>query len=197
MARDATLERYLAIIWRMENYFKGFTVEYVKGIIHLEGDELAKAVVRKIMLPLDVFFQTIEDPFIKIVELEPRMINIIQGEDWRAPIMAYLHHHYEPDNNTELLRMLQRANNYLIIRDELYKTSVIGPLPCCLSTNEGKELLAETHSGACGGHMGTRALAAKVFRQDFYWPSIIDDVSKLITTCQACQKFSPNSKAPS
>jgi hypothetical protein len=32
MARDATLERYLAIVQRMENYFKGFTVEYVKRI---------------------------------------------------------------------------------------------------------------------------------------------------------------------
>jgi hypothetical protein len=30
MARDATLEKYLATVWRMENYFKGFTVEYVK-----------------------------------------------------------------------------------------------------------------------------------------------------------------------
>jgi hypothetical protein len=37
------------------------------------------------------------------------MINIIQGEDWRAPIMAYLCHHYEPDIKTELIRMQQRV----------------------------------------------------------------------------------------
>jgi hypothetical protein len=30
MARDATLEKYLAIIRRMENYLKGFIVEYVE-----------------------------------------------------------------------------------------------------------------------------------------------------------------------
>jgi hypothetical protein len=30
MARDATLERYLVIVKRMENYFKGFTVEYIE-----------------------------------------------------------------------------------------------------------------------------------------------------------------------
>jgi hypothetical protein len=82
-----------------------------------------------------------------------------------------------------------------VIRDELYKTSVTGPLLYCLSRDEGKQLLVETHSGVCGGHIGSRALAAKLFRQDFYWPSIIDDASKLVTTCQACQKFSPNSKA--
>jgi hypothetical protein len=43
MARDATLERYLAIVWRMENYFKGFIVEYIKRAKNIEADELANA----------------------------------------------------------------------------------------------------------------------------------------------------------
>jgi hypothetical protein len=149
------------------------------------------------VLPLDVFIQVIEDPSVKIVEPEPKMVNIIEREDWRAPIMVYLHHHNEPDNNTELIRMQQRAKANQVIIDELYKTSVIGPLLCCLSKDEGSKLLVQTHSGICGVHIGARALAAKVLRQGFYWPLIIDDTSKHVTTCQACQKFSPNSKAPS
>jgi hypothetical protein len=111
--------------------------------------------------------------------------------------MAYLRHHYKPNNTTELTRMQQRAKAYQIIREELYKTSVIGPLLRCLSTDEGKELLAQIPVGVCEGHIGARALVAKVFRQVFYWPSIIDDVAKLVKTCQACQKFSPNIQAPS
>jgi hypothetical protein len=50
--------------------------------------------------------------------------------------------------------------------------------------------------GDCGGHIGSRALAAKVFRQGFYWPSTIDDATQLVTTCEAYQKFSSKSKAP-
>jgi hypothetical protein len=73
-------------------------------------------------------------------------------------------------------------------------TSVTWPLLRCLSKDEGIELLAQTHSGICGGHIGSRALVAKVLKQGFYWPSIIDDASKFLTTCQACQKFLPNSK---
>jgi hypothetical protein len=65
MERDATIERYLAIVPMMENYFKGFTVEYVKRTKYIEADELAKAATSKTMLPLDVFFQTIENPSIK------------------------------------------------------------------------------------------------------------------------------------
>jgi hypothetical protein len=55
--------------------------------------------------------------------------------------LAYLCHHYEPDNSTELTRMQERAKAYQIIRDELYKTSVTGPLLHCLSRDEGKEQL--------------------------------------------------------
>jgi hypothetical protein len=82
MARDETLERYLAYIRRMENHFKGFTVEHIKRTKNTEANELAKATARKAMLQLDVFFQIIEDPSVKIVEPEPRVVNIIQGKDW-------------------------------------------------------------------------------------------------------------------
>jgi hypothetical protein len=96
------------------------------------------------------------------------MVNIIEGEDRRAPIMTYLRNHYELDNNTELVRMQQRSKAYQVIGDELYKTSLTWSLLCCLSRNEGKELLAQTHLGICRGHIGSRALAVKVFRQGFY-----------------------------
>jgi hypothetical protein len=56
---------------------------------------------------VDVFFQVIEDASIKTVLLEPRLINIIEGEDWRAPIIAYLHHYYKLDSANEQIRMQQ------------------------------------------------------------------------------------------
>jgi ribonuclease HI len=45
MARDATLERYLATVRRMENYFNGFTIEYIERAKNIEADELAKAAI--------------------------------------------------------------------------------------------------------------------------------------------------------
>jgi ribonuclease HI len=81
MIRDATLEKYLAVVRMMENYFKGFTVEYIQRTKNTEADELAKATIKKAVLPPDVFFQVIEDPFVKTVKPEPRMVNIIERED--------------------------------------------------------------------------------------------------------------------
>jgi hypothetical protein len=110
--------------------------------------------------------------------------------------MAYLHHYYDPDSKYDQIRMQQRAKDYQIVGNELYKTSISGPLLRCLSKVEGRETLREVHVGICGGHIGTCALAAKVLRQGFYWPAMIDDATKLVSTCEACQKFSHHSKAP-
>jgi hypothetical protein len=110
--RVPTLERYLALVRRMENHFNGFTMEYIERRKNSEADELVKAVAPNTPLPADVLFQVIPDALIKIVETEPRVINLIEGKDWRTPIMAYLHHYYEPDNATEHTRMQLRAKAY-------------------------------------------------------------------------------------
>jgi hypothetical protein len=55
--------------------------EYIERTKNTEADELVKAITKKVVLPPDVFFQVIEDPSIKTIETEPRMVNIIQGED--------------------------------------------------------------------------------------------------------------------
>jgi hypothetical protein len=82
MAREATVEKYLVVIQRMENDFKVFTVEYIERTKNTEANELTKVAAKKAVLPPDVFFQVIEDPFVKTVEPEPKMVNIIQGEHW-------------------------------------------------------------------------------------------------------------------
>jgi ribonuclease HI len=196
ITRDEALERYLASIRRMEWFFKGFTVQYIERTMNLEAGKLVKAAAKKTVIPPDVFYQVIEDPSVETIEPEPRMINVVQGEDWRALIMAYLSNHYKPDSNVELIKMQQGAKTYQVIGEEFYKTSITGPLLFCLSKDEGKDLLTQIHVGACGGHIGARALAAKVLKQGFYWPSIIGNTAMLLKTCQACQKCSSNSQAP-
>jgi hypothetical protein len=92
------------------------------------------------------------------------VLNIIQGEDCRAPIMAYLRHYYKLDSTVEQTRMQQRPQSYQIVDNDLYMISVSGPLLHCLSKKEGHQILSEVHTGVCGGHIGARALTAKVLR---------------------------------
>jgi hypothetical protein len=111
--------------------------------------------------------------------------------------MAYLCQYYELENNIDLVIMQQREKAYQIMNNDMYKTSVMGPLLRYLSKAEGRKLFLEIHAGSYGCPMRARALAAKVLRQGIYWPLVIDDISKIVTTCEACQKFSHQSKAPS
>jgi hypothetical protein len=115
-------------------------------------------------MPANVFFQILEDASVKIVLPEPRLINIIEWEDWRAPIITYLCHYYELDSTNEQIRVQQRARAYQIIGNNLYKASISGPLLRCLSKGEGQEILSEVHAEICNGHIGARVLAAKVLR---------------------------------
>jgi hypothetical protein len=78
--------------------------------------------------------------------------------------MAYLHHYYESDSKNEQTRMQQQAKDYQIVGNELYKTSISGPLLRCISKIEGQEILQEVHAGICGGCIGACALAAKVLQ---------------------------------
>jgi hypothetical protein len=133
IAREPTLEKYLYLVRRMEIFSRGFTIEYIDRNKNVEANKLMKAATHNTPLPADVFLQTISDAPIKMIEMEPKVINIIHGEDWRAPIMAYLCHYYEPDNIVEQTRMQQRAQLYQVVNNELYKISVSGPLLHCVS----------------------------------------------------------------
>jgi hypothetical protein len=90
-------------------------------------DEFAKAAAYNMPLSADVFFQVLPDPSIKTIDVEPKVINLTEGEDWRAPILVYFCHYYEPNSATEHIRMQQRANAYQIIDNDLYKTSAFDP----------------------------------------------------------------------
>jgi hypothetical protein len=89
----------------MESYFKGLMVEYIECNKNTEVDDLPKAAAHNTLLHTYIFFQVLEDTSVKIGLPGPRVINIIEGKDWRAPIMAYLCHYYELDNKNEQIRM--------------------------------------------------------------------------------------------
>jgi (p)ppGpp synthase/HD superfamily hydrolase len=109
-------------------------------------------------MPLDMFFEIIKEPSIK--EPKPKIVNIVETRDWRAKIMAYLRGHHEPQDELEKKRLKQRARGYAIVDGELYKSGVTEPWLRCITSEKGLELLKEIHSGFCGAHIGTRALAS-------------------------------------
>jgi hypothetical protein len=136
-ARHPELAKYLQFLRDQEKHFEGFTVKNISRNNNSDADELAKAAGQNSSLPQDVFYQILKQASIKAVQATPREVHIIQSEDWRAPIMAYLRGHYEPENKVNNIRMKQRTRNYKIINNQLYKQGICAPLLKCILVEEG------------------------------------------------------------
>ncbi|RDX87983.1 hypothetical protein CR513_30483, partial [Mucuna pruriens] len=52
---------------------------------------------------------------------------------------------------------------------------------------DGERAIKEVHEGACGSHIGGRALASKLARVGFYWPTIKKDSLAFVKKCDKCQ----------
>jgi ribonuclease HI len=195
-ARDKELAKYLQLIRDQEKHFEGFTIKNISRTNNEDADEIAKAAAQKIKLPQDVFYQVLTEPSIKAKQEEPKHIHIIESEDWRAPIIAFLKGYYEPENENDEVKMKHRTRNYKIINEQLYKQGICEPLLKCISSEEGKELLSEIHSGICGNHAGARTIVGKAFRQGLYWPTAQSDSKEIIKTCHNCQISANKTNAP-
>ena len=77
-----------------------------------------------------------------------------------------------------------------IANGELHHRSVTGAFQCCVSPEEGQEILNEIHEGDCGHHAGSKSLVAKAFRHGFYWPTAHANAEDLVSKRDGCQKFS-------
>ena len=77
-----------------------------------------------------------------------------------------------------------------IVKGELHRCRVTRVFQCCVSPEEGCEILPEIHKGDCGHHAGSKSLVAKAFRHGFYWLTAHADAEDLVSKCDGCQKFS-------
>jgi len=136
-------------------------------------------------------------PGFEVLELEEEENPIPNAaEDWRRPYIDYLLHDTLPDEKTEARRMARRAKSYVLIGGELYKRSNTGVLQRCIPVEQGRQLLIDIHSGACGQHAAPRALVGNAFRQGFYWLTAVADAEQIVRTCQGCQFYARQMHMP-
>ena len=130
--------------------------------------------------------------------MEEEKILAISGQDqgWMTPIINYLKSETLPTDNKEAKRLVREVQYYTIIQDVLYKRGISTPLLKCVPTSATREVLKEIYSGMCGNHLGARALAKKVLRAGFYWPTLQREVIEFVKTCPPCQKHANFHIAP-
>ncbi|GAA0183965.1 hypothetical protein LIER_31288 [Lithospermum erythrorhizon] len=76
-----------------------------------------------------------------------------------------------------------------IYQGELYRKSWDGPLLTSVAMEDLPKVLAEVHEGWCGSHIGTRFLAIKITRAEYYWPILVKNATAFVKKCDACQRM--------
>jgi hypothetical protein len=140
IARDETLERYQAAVRRVERFFKGFTVQYIKtkerrGTRASKGYNQEGGATSGCILP-SCQRSLHENSRTRAKNDKCRARRRLASTDHGIPPLPLrMRQHHRVDQNA------RQGKAYQIIGEELYKTSVTGPLLHYLSTDEGMELL--------------------------------------------------------
>ena len=114
-----------------------------------------------------------------------------------TPIIEYLRDGSLPSDNDEAKKVRFRSSRYLIINNHLYRRSHSMPYLRCLGPAESREAIQEVHEGICGHHPGGRAMAHKLIRLGYYWPTLLRDAVSFTRQCKSCQFNAPNVPKPS
>jgi ribonuclease HI len=132
------------------------------------------------------------------LRVEEERSGVMPNRNWQTPYLQYLHRGELPLDRAEARRLARRAKSFVLLGDrkELYHHIPSGILQRWISITEGRELLQEIHSGACGHHAAPRALVGNAFRQGFYWPTAMADATRIVCTCQGCQFYARQTHLP-
>jgi hypothetical protein len=101
-----------------------------------------------------------------------------------------------PPGKTEAQKVIRNSARYVLVGGILYRRGYSLPLLKCLPDEDASYVLKEVQHGVCGNHSGAKALANKIIRAGYYWPTMIRDAKEMVRACDACQRFTRVSNSP-
>jgi hypothetical protein len=189
--RDPKMEAYCNEVRCLEDNFHGLELNHIARRYNEAADELAKIASNQAMVPPDVFSRDLHQPSVDTgtteeansplldpppeAEAPSTGADVMQTEgstlladlepDWRVPYLDCLTRGELPLDKTKARQIARWAKTFVIYGNnkELYRRSPTGILQRCITVEEGKNLLKDLHSGACGHHAAPRTLVGNTF----------------------------------
>ena len=184
---------------KVHDLLKKFVSVQVKHVLRVENsraDALAKlATASQEDLGRSTPVEYMEEPSIDPYSMMIAPIKSVPR--WMDPIWNYIIDGSLPDDPKEAAKIRARSVRFTNHKGSLYKRGFFTPFLKCISGEDTKYVLREVHEGICGNHIGARALAGKVLRQGYYWPTILKDATDIVKKCRICQEHSKISRLPS
>ncbi|RDY05175.1 Retrovirus-related Pol polyprotein from transposon 17.6, partial [Mucuna pruriens] len=191
--RDPQLCKYRERAVKLATYFEKFKLVHVPREQNERADLLAKLASTQRRGQLrSVIHENVESPTIN----EEEVCSVEERRTWMTPLIKYLNEGRTSESEEEGRRLSKEIVKYTLIGGRLYRRGFAFPLLKCLNQEEAAYAMKEVHEGVCGSHIGGRALASKVARAGYYWPTIKADCMNFVQRCNKCQKFAEGHKAP-
>ncbi|XP_022897539.1 uncharacterized protein LOC111411217 [Olea europaea var. sylvestris] len=195
VVKDSSMAAYLKLVLDLIPHFERFELIQVPRLKKTYADALSKLASSK------------DSKLLKIVPIERlSKPSIAGGEEllwiestlaWMQPIMAYLKDQSLPASRSEARKLRRRTAYFVLQEDVLYKRDFASPLLPCVEGEEATYILKEIHERICENHPGGMALAHKVLRQGYFWPTLKRDACQFVKKCDKCQHFSNIQRQPS
>ncbi|XP_072071792.1 uncharacterized protein [Arachis hypogaea] len=174
-ARDPLLQKYLEKVRELTRQFQEITVQHVPRERNTWTDLLSKLASTKPGADNWSLIQgMVKEPMValQLAKLNP---------SWLDPITNFLEHGKLPDDEKAAKTLRREAAKYATIQGQLFRKGLSQPLLKCLHPDQTDYVLREVHEGCCGHHIGGKALARKLIRAGYYWPSMMKDSREFFT----------------
>ncbi|RDY02416.1 Retrovirus-related Pol polyprotein from transposon 17.6, partial [Mucuna pruriens] len=191
-AKDPRLAKYRERAKMMAALFESFKLLHVPRDQNERADLLAKLASTRRGLQRSVIHENISTPTIE----KPEVQCSEQRATWMDPMVEYLKEGRLPADPGEAVKIRKEAPKYTLIEHRLYRRGFSSPLLKCIDPEEAEYVIKEVHEGVCGTHIGGRALARKIARAGYFWPSLKADCMDYVRRCDTCQRFADNHQAP-
>ncbi|XP_016177618.1 uncharacterized protein LOC107619895 [Arachis ipaensis] len=183
-ARDSLLQKYLEKFKKVSEEFDEVTVQHVPRERNTRADLLSKLASTK---P-----GTGNRSLIQGLVKEPSVtLHITRADDfplWIDPITDFLEEDKLPNDEKAAKALRREAAKFTIIQGQLFKKGLNQPLLKCLRPDQMDYVLSEVHEGCYGHHIGGKALARKLIKTGYYWPSMMADSKEFVKRCRRCQE---------
>ena len=184
---------------KVRDLLEKFVLVQVKHVPRAENsraDALAKlATTSQEDLSSSTPVECLAEPSIDLYDVQVAQIR--SDPNWMNPIWDYIIDGRLPDDPKEAAKIRTRSARFINHKGSLYKRGFFTPILKCIAGKDTEYVLREVHKGIFRNHIGARALARKVLRQGYYWPTILKDAIDLVKKCKICQEHAKISHLPS
>ncbi|RDX82530.1 hypothetical protein CR513_36660, partial [Mucuna pruriens] len=192
LARDLEA-KILTAKMKLATCFEKFKLVHVPREQNERADLLAKLASTQRRGQLrSIIHENVESPTVDKEEVW----NIEERETWMTPLIRYLRNGRMDESEEGAKKLSKEAAKYTLVGQRLYRRGYAFPLLKCLDSEEAEYTMREIHEGVCGTHIGGRALASKIARAGYYWPTLKNDCMSFVRKCDKCQRFAEGHKAP-